>query len=67
LAGAWQDAIPGWPADRNTLDIEVGAAIAGLGVIGRFKEFIAWSLAIASAAVESVLEEWCQSFSAHFG
>lgn len=52
------------PLVATSLDMELSAAIAGLGVIHSFEEVLA--PAIASGALETVLEDWCQSFSGPF-
>jgi DNA-binding transcriptional LysR family regulator len=55
---------PTGPLIATTLELEIGAAVAGLGIISSFEEFLAPSL--ASGALEPVLEEWWQSFSGPF-
>jgi DNA-binding transcriptional LysR family regulator len=46
------------------MDLEISAAVAGLGVIKCFQEYLA--PALASGALVPVLEDWCQSFSGPF-
>lgn len=48
----------------NSIDLEISAAIQGLGLIASFEGFLA--PAIASGALELVLEEWLQPFSGPF-
>jgi DNA-binding transcriptional LysR family regulator len=55
---------PTGPLVAMTIELELGAAIAGLGVIASFEELLA--PALASGALEPVLEDWCQSFSGPF-
>jgi DNA-binding transcriptional LysR family regulator len=45
----------------STIEMEVEAAVAGLGIIHTFEEFL--QPALAEGALLPVLEEWCQSFS----
>lgn len=45
----------------NTIDLQLATALAGLGIITSFEEFLA--PALASGALEPVLEEWWQEFS----
>jgi DNA-binding transcriptional LysR family regulator len=52
---------PDGPLLASTIEMEVEAAVAGLGIIHTFEEFLA--PALASGALEPVLEEWCQRFS----
>lgn len=55
---------PTGPLIATTMELEVSAAIAGIGVICSFAEYLA--PALASGALEPVLEEWWQSFSGPF-
>ncbi len=48
----------------NTIDLELGAAIDGLGVIRTFEEFVA--PAIAAGSLVPILEDWTTSFSGPF-
>jgi DNA-binding transcriptional LysR family regulator len=52
---------PTGPLISTTMDLEISAAIAGLGVIKCFEEYLA--PALASGALVPLLEDWCQSFS----
>lgn len=52
------------PLIANTIDLEISAAIQGLGLIGTFEGFL--KPAIASGALVPVLEDWSQSFSGPF-
>jgi DNA-binding transcriptional LysR family regulator len=55
---------PTGPLIATVLELELGAAIAGLGVIGTFEDFLA--PALASGALEPVLQDWWQSFPGPF-
>jgi DNA-binding transcriptional LysR family regulator len=55
---------PSGPLVASTLDMELSAAIAGLGVIATFEECLA--PAFATGALTPVLEDWWQSFSGPF-
>jgi DNA-binding transcriptional LysR family regulator len=55
---------PTGPLISTTMDLEISAAVAGLGVIKCFQEYLA--PALASGALVPVLEDWCQSFSGPF-
>ncbi len=55
---------PTGPLVATSIDLEVSAAIAGLGIIFSFEEYLA--TALASGALVPVLEEWWQSFSGPF-
>ena len=55
---------PTGPLIATTMELEVAAAIAGLGVISSFEDYLAPTL--ASGALEPVLEDWWQSFSGPF-
>ena len=44
----------------STIEMEVEAAVAGLGIIHTFEEFL--RPALADGALLPVLEDWCQSF-----
>lgn len=46
------------------MDLELGAALAGLGIISTFEEFLTEGL--ESGAFRPVLAEWWQSFSGPF-
>ncbi|HEX3501051.1 MAG TPA: LysR family transcriptional regulator [Stellaceae bacterium] len=48
----------------TSIDLELSAAIAGLGIIFSFEEYLA--AALASGALAPVLEDWWQSFSGPF-
>jgi DNA-binding transcriptional LysR family regulator len=48
----------------NSIDLEISAATQGLGLIASFEGFLA--PAVASGALELVLEEWLQPFSGPF-
>jgi DNA-binding transcriptional LysR family regulator len=55
---------PTGPLVAMTTDLEVGAALDGLGLIHSFEEYL--QPAIASGALEPVLTDWAQSFSGPF-
>ena len=55
---------PSGPLIASNLELEIAAAVAGLGVIASFEGFLA--PAIASGALEPVLEDWSQRFSGPF-
>lgn len=55
---------PTGPLIANTLELELGAAAAGLGVIYSFEETLA--PALADGTLEPVLPDWWQSFSGPF-
>ncbi len=55
---------PTGPLVATSIDLEISAAIAGLGIIFSFEEYLA--PALASGALVPVLEEWWQSFSGPF-
>jgi DNA-binding transcriptional LysR family regulator len=55
---------PSGPLLSSAIDLKLAAAIAGLGVIYTFEEFLA--PALESGALEPVLEDWWQSFSGPF-
>jgi DNA-binding transcriptional LysR family regulator len=55
---------PSGPLIATTIELEVAAAVAGLGVISSFGAFLA--PALENGALEPVLEEWWQSFSGPF-
>ena len=55
---------PAGPLLSTSVDLKVSAAIAGLGVIYGFEEFLA--PALAGGALVPVLEDWWQSFSGPF-
>ncbi|OCP00789.1 MULTISPECIES: LysR family transcriptional regulator [unclassified Ensifer] len=48
----------------NTIDLELGAALDGLGIIRTFEEFVA--PAIAAGRLVSILDGWTTSFSGPF-
>lgn len=48
----------------NTIDLEISAAIQGLGVIGTFEGFL--EPALSSGALVPFLEDWVQGFSGPF-
>jgi DNA-binding transcriptional LysR family regulator len=52
------------PLIATTLELELSAAIAGLGTICSFEAYLA--PALASGALEPVLEDWWQSFTGPF-
>jgi DNA-binding transcriptional LysR family regulator len=55
---------PSGPLIASNLELEIAAAVAGLGVIASFEGFLA--PAIASGALEPLLEDWSQRFSGPF-
>ena len=55
---------PTGPLIASTIELEISAAIAGLGVIYSFEEFLA--PALASGELVPVLDDWWQSFSGPF-
>ena len=55
---------PAGPLVANAIDMQLGAAIAGLGVLSGFEDDLA--PALASGALEPVLPDWWQSFSGPF-
>lgn len=55
---------PTGPLIASTMELEYGAAIAGLGIICTFEEFLQEGL--ASGALLPVMPEWWQSFSGPF-
>lgn len=55
---------PAGPLIANTLELEIGAAVAGLGVIYSFEESLA--PALAGGTLEPVLPDWWQRFSGPF-
>jgi len=56
--------VPDGPLVSNTIELEIAAAVAGLGLIGTFQDFLAPHL--QSGALESVLEDWLPPFSGPF-
>ena len=56
--------VPEGPLVSNTIEIEIAAAVEGLGLIATFEEFVAPDL--ASGALESVLADWLPPFSGPF-
>ena len=56
--------VPSGPLIGNAIELELQAAIDGLGIIASFEAFLA--PALASGALEPVLTEWWQSFSGPF-
>lgn len=55
---------PTGPLIASTMDLELSAALAGLGIISTFEEFLKDGL--ESGAFRPVLAEWWQSFSGPF-
>jgi DNA-binding transcriptional LysR family regulator len=55
---------PPGPLVASAIDLEISAAVAGLGVIKCFEGYLA--PALASGALVPVLEDWWQSFSGPF-
>ena len=55
---------PAGPLIASAMELEIAAAVAGLGVICSFEEFLA--PALQSGALEPLLEDWWQSFSGPF-
>jgi DNA-binding transcriptional LysR family regulator len=55
---------PSGPLLASNLELEIAAAVAGVGVIATFEGFLA--PAIASGALEEVLEDWSARFSGPF-
>jgi DNA-binding transcriptional LysR family regulator len=55
---------PKGPLVASSLEVEIGAAVAGLGIISTFEETLTPS--IASGALAPVLEDWWQSFPGPF-
>ena len=55
---------PTGPLIATTMELEIAAAIAGLGIVSSFEAYLAPTL--ASGALEPVLEDWWQSFSGPF-
>jgi DNA-binding transcriptional LysR family regulator len=55
---------PAGPLIANNIDLEIAAAVQGLGLIGTFEGFL--EPAIASGALVPVLEDWSQHFSGPF-
>lgn len=55
---------PTGPLIASTMDLELGAALAGLGIISTFEEFLTEGL--ENGAFRPVLVEWWQSFSGPF-
>lgn len=51
---------PDGPLLASTVEMEVEAAVAGLGIIHTFEEFL--QPALRSGALVPVLADWCQSF-----
>jgi DNA-binding transcriptional LysR family regulator len=51
---------PSGPLVATSTDLQMAAAIAGLGVLHTFEEFLA--PAVASGALERILEDWDDSF-----
>lgn len=56
--------VPDGPLVSNAIELEVAAAVAGLGLIETFEDFLAPHL--KSGALESVLDEWLPPFSGPF-
>jgi DNA-binding transcriptional LysR family regulator len=55
---------PVGPLVATTIELEISAAIAGLGVVSSFEEYLA--PAMQSGQLEPVLKEWWQDFSGPF-
>ncbi len=55
---------PSGPLIADTPELEISAAVQGLGVISTFEEMLA--PAVASGALEPVLQDWLQPFSGPF-
>jgi DNA-binding transcriptional LysR family regulator len=55
---------PAGPLIATATDLEISAAVQGLGLIRSFEECLAPSL--ASGALQPVLEDWSQSFPGPF-
>jgi DNA-binding transcriptional LysR family regulator len=55
---------PGGPLIASTMELELRAALDGLGLIHTFEEFLREP--IASGALELVLTDWSQAFSGPF-
>ncbi len=55
---------PKGPLIANLMDVEVGAAVQGLGLICTFDGFL--TPLVASGALDLVLDDWAQSFSGPF-
>ena len=55
---------PNGPLITNTLDLEISAAVQGLGLIFTFEGCV--EAAIAEGALEHVMPDWSQSFSGPF-
>jgi DNA-binding transcriptional LysR family regulator len=55
---------PSGPLVATSIDLELSAAVAGLGIFFSFEEYLAPQL--TSGALEPVLEDWWQSFSGPF-
>ena len=55
---------PSGPLIANTLELKLGAAVAGLGIVHSFEEYLVPP--IARGELEPVLEDWWQSFSGPF-
>jgi DNA-binding transcriptional LysR family regulator len=55
---------PSGPLIANTLELKLGAAVAGLGIVHSFEEYLLPP--IARGELEPVLEDWWQSFSGPF-
>ena len=56
--------VPQGPLIAGSIDLEIAAAIGGLGIICSFEEYVRPSL--ASGVLEPVLEDWWQSFPGPF-
>ncbi|MCW6509575.1 LysR family transcriptional regulator [Lichenifustis flavocetrariae] len=55
---------PDGPLVASTFDLEIAAALAGLGIIFTFEDFL--GPALADGSLEPILEDWWQSFSGPF-
>jgi DNA-binding transcriptional LysR family regulator len=56
--------VPNGPLIASVVDLEVSAAVAGLGLIYSFEEFL--HAALESGAMVPVLSDWWQSFPGPF-
>ena len=56
--------VPEGPLVSNAIELEIAAAIGGLGLIATFEDFLAPHL--ASGELESVLDDWLPPFSGPF-
>lgn len=63
-AGVVVRVAPSSPLVANSLEVQLAAAVAGLGILSSFEDELA--AALLSGALEPVLPEWWQSFSGPF-